>query len=179
MRPLIFLALMLTLAGCRSHRQLQTESVGQSTIDTQTSTEMRSAEEILDLYSADTTIELTDITITTAVGKRHDTAAGPGHDRAAVGSRHAAADDAADEQTAQIHIGKATITNATAAEKHIASSTQTEATAAHHSDTSAESKQQSKSDIKAQTAPVTISFWILVVIILVVGYLYARRIRPK
>ena len=71
MRPLIPIILILLLASCRSNRQLQSESVDRSTIDTQTSSGTRGTAQVMDLYSAATTIELTDITITTPVGSRH------------------------------------------------------------------------------------------------------------
>lgn len=176
MRPLILITMLVLLASCRSNKHLQSESVCQSTIDTQTSSETRRTAQVDDLYSAATTIELTDITI----GLRPQAQADAQTHGRAEGHQCPSAPypDSACPQSS-IHIGKATITNTTAAEKHIATSAETEDTAAHHADTSAESKQQSKSDIKTQTAQVTITFWILCGILLVFGFLYARRIRPK
>ena len=171
MRPLIPIILILLLASCRSNRQLQSESVDRSTIDTQTSTGTRGTAQVMDLYSAATTIELTDITIGLRPKAQADTANPPADKKFCPGPEL--------QRGEEIHIGKATISSSTAAEKHLATSTETEATAAHHADTSAESKQQSKSDIKAQTTSITITFWILTGVLLIMGYLYARRIRPK
>lgn len=168
--------MLVLLASCRSNKQLQSESVCQSNIDTQTSSETRRTAQVDDLYSAATTIELTDITI----GLRPKAQADAQTHWEAEGHQCPSAPHPGSAcPQSSIHIGKATIANATSAEKHVASAAATEHTATGHAEGSAESKQQSKSDIKPRIAPVTAAFWILCGILLVSGYLYARRIRPK
>lgn len=171
MRPLIIILAVL-LTACHSDRKVQSEYTGRSTVDTQTRSDTRRSEQVHDLYSAATTIELTDITVGLRQKAQADTTAPPAEENFCHGLQRG-------EPPATIHIGKATITNTTAAEKHLKADSATEDTTSHHSDTAAESKQQSESDIRSPTGSITVTFWILAGILLASGYLYTRHIRPK
>lgn len=155
MRLIIFFLILLLLASCRSHKEVQREVVEISRIEGQILASRDSAASVLDLLRSAADIDLSGITVDFFPP---DTL----HPDARAAPR-------------SIHIDKAHVKEASDAVTLKSTEVVADETVNLHSDTSTELKQESKSDVNALSPPgYVLVFSILIAILLVSTFVYFK-----